>query len=77
MQSGEDEFEQTSRNDRKRINKFENSQYYVMPISNDDNELNQYMGNQQLFISEQDVINFNNEQQFNANELNNFNIKKG
>ena len=77
MQSGEDEFEQTSRNDRKRINKFENSQYYVMPISNDDNELNQYMGNQQLFISEQEVINFNNEQQFNANELNNFNIKKG
>ena len=77
MQSGEDEFEQTSRNDRKRINKFENSQYYVMPISNDDNELNQYMGNQQLFISEQDVINFNNEQQFNASELNNFNIKKG
>lgn len=77
MQSGEEEFEQTNRNDRKRINKFENSQYYVMPISNDENELNQYMGNQQLFISEQDVINFNNEQQFNASELNNFNIKKG
>jgi hypothetical protein len=74
LQSGEDEFEQTNRNDRKRINKFENSQYYIMPISNDENELNQYMGNQQIFISEQEI---NNDQQFNANELNNFNMKKG
>lgn len=82
-QLGEEGFEdKPQKSDRKRINKFENSQYYISPIINDNDDENQNENgvstNNQVLVENQNVQNENNSVNFNSNDLNSFsNIKKG
>ena len=80
-QLGEEGFEdKPQKSDRKRINKFENSPYYISPIINDDDDNNQNENvttNNQVLVEKQNVQN-ENSVNYNSNDLNSFtNIKKG
>jgi hypothetical protein len=82
-QLGEEEFDdKPHKSDRKRINKFENSQYYISPIINGedgDNIENHECAtstNNQNKVENQNVQN-ENSVNFNSNDLNSYsNIKK-
>ena len=82
-QLGEEEFDdKPQKSDRKRINKFENSQYYISPIINDDDGDNvenhecATSTNNQNIVENQNVQN-ENSVNFNSNDLNSYsNIKK-
>ena len=79
MQLGEEECEERpSKNERKRINRFENSQYYILPLDDESNNQTNISNNDPLMDNhENQIVQNENNLNFNSKDFEHSNAKKG